>query len=1319
MSEIKHVDISRSGSGYAGTETDPYSWADVRDRLAAVEAAAFDNGSIFDSNNAFDGAAINIDFLLRGVGELLTAENQIALSNFNCAPGSRITFSAANPSKYGLPVIKSPAAYGAGVTAPSPSGALLRFTGASRLNLRMASVIIAPELLLASNGWRFIDVVNPTNSTLVFKNNVVLDNGYGNRLVSFIGADATSSVSAAHNTVIYGANSVASHEFVRVEGCRLYSGRNVAVQSPDSNAVVSWSTATTSMYAGGSAYGLLSSSVIYNGVSPQMYEADAIGLDQLSQLLWNPAQLDNSHEDPLATAGTSGCSIARTSVFWPIHCGGALGLGTATVPTSISVEPIDTDMLGRDRLAGYADAGAFQKTRLQNALEVHVDLATSGLSNANGTEDDPISRDDFLIDWERRAPVDNAVDYILRGRNDSAPISEFDLGPLSMNTAAADRRYAGLGVLTVRGWKTSRKALPIFSLRKLRPNANVNVVFKSMKLEYANGGSANFIEPTVMSNALFVIANSVVRSRSTCAGRIANYGSGHVKTWFAGSSIYVQHTAGVGTGAFGAGTLDFNLELCAVVLPNTTVLGTGGSNVNVKCCLVSTGSAGAATWSGATIDGLSQLDAAQPFVDPANVDYDLANFKLLDASGAIGIAPYATNLTPGLRTYVEYDARNLRRSAFPLGNEGSDAGAFEHDFYVPPVKDYYLDMSKTRSGTGKAGDRWCPSDFASWAASVGSLDRKVVVHAIRRGELSLTLPDIEADANGAIEIRAEQQNDPAAWLVSRFDGVRGSTSVPFNVNGMIIGVDNAANFSRLPNAKLTLLNSILDKKHAALQFTVTAGVGVPTAGDILQVTVGSLTTALQPNTSWTVTSDAEQNAIALAAAIEAIGLVVRVIGNQIDVLGADDLELGASPAILSVATVTKLIDGDSDIVGSSIAEEFERELGVETTLVSGKARVSHSAFQGHAFSATTRTRYGVNATGEVRRSGFYGCVTNVSGGAITDGIVAAPSHLFTADHSANRELSEFELNGSALAGIADSSSLQAWAAAVTTDIRGNMRFNALVTTTNDVDAGAIEQTFVDAAAEYAADSSDPSITITEEGLQLNTRALAGNVTFKLVGFVVGRGGYNFWDPTKTRAPLQTAKPGKAVFIVGSGSWSNETLTLVTPAGNVAVAYGVDFEAGTTANETAENIASALRANSIFNKACWARVENANLEVRTWTYGTLTTGFLASRTGSQITLSQQFGGAVDDNVVDGSAWPNSGYAPWFKIEDADPRTRSFVSRLDFSDANGSIGEVVAVAKVVTSPIPSEVGHEYAYARLRIPLHVKHSREIVVNRLLFTH
>jgi hypothetical protein len=1319
MSEIKHVDIGRSGSGYAGTEADPYSWLDVRARLVAVEAAAFDTGSIFDSNAAFDGAAINIDFLLRGVGELMTVENQISLSNFNCAPGSRIAFSAANPAKYGLPVIKSPNAYGVGVTAPSPTGALLRFSQATRLNLRMTGVIIAPELLLASNGWRFIDVINPVNSTLIFKNNVVVDNGYGNRLVSFVGADATCSVCAAHNTVIYGSNSVASHEFVRVEGCRLYSGRNIAVQSPDSSAVVSWSTATTSMYAGGSAYGLLSSSVIYNGVSPQMYEPDVLGLEQITQVLWNPSQMDSSRENPFDYVGTTGCSIPRTSSFWPVHCGGALGLGTATISPSISIELLDTDALGRDRMPGYSDAGAFQKTRLQNKVEVHVDLSTSGISNAHGTEESPITRDDFLIDWTRRAPVDNVTEYVLRNRNDNAPLAEFDMGPLSPNSAALDRRYGGAGEITLRGWKTSRRKLPILSARKIRPNANVNVVARSLKIEFANGGSANFIEPTVMSSALFVIANSVVRSRATCAGRITAYGSGHAKTWFTGSSIYVQHTAGISSGALSAGTLDFNLELCAVVLPNTTVLGVGGSNVNVKCCLVSTGAAGLATWAGATIDGLSRLNAAQPFVDPANVDYDLADFTLLDGSEAIGIAPFATSLTPILRDHVAYDARNLRRSAFPLGNEGSDAGAFERDFYIPPVKDYYLDLSKTRSGTGKAGDRWSPSDFAAWAASVETLDRRVVVHAIRRGILSLNLPDIEADANGAIEVKAEQPNDPAVWFVNGYDGLRGATSVPFYVNGMLVGVDGAARFARLPSAKLVISNSIIDKKHGAKQFTIVVSTGVPTGDDTLQITAGLNTIALQPNTNWTVASTAEGSAIALAEAIVAAGYEAKVDGVRVDVLGADDMSLGASPAILSVAPVSTLIDGDADIIGSSVAEEFESDLGLETTLVSGKARVSHSAFQGHQLSGTTRTRYGVNATGSVQRTGFHGCTTNVAGGASASGNVTAPVHLFSAEHSANRELSEFELNGSALVGLADSGTLPAWAAGSSIDIRGNLRFNALVTSTGDVDAGAIEQVFIDASSEYSAEASDPSIFITEEGLQLNTRALAGNVSFKLVGFVVGRGGYNFWDPTKTRAPIAQAKPGTAKFLIGSGAWSNETLTLVTPAGNVALAYGVHFEVGATAADTAENIAEALRANSTFNQACWARVDGSNLEVRTWTYGVLATGYLASRTGSQLTLSQQFSGAVDAEVVDGSSWPSSGYAPWFKVEDADPRTRSFVSRLDFTDGNGSIGEIVAVAKVVTSPIPSEVGQEYAYARLRIPLHVKHSREIFVNRLLFTH
>jgi hypothetical protein len=1319
MSEIKHVDIGRSGSGYAGTETDPYSWSDVRDRLAAVQAAAFDTGSVLDTGMSFDGAAINIDFKLRGVGNLFTAENQITFMNFSCSPGSRIAFSAANPSKYGFPVLRSPAAYGVGITAPSSTGALIRFVNPLRLNIRVSGLLLDLALPLASNGWRFIDVTTPTNSTLVFKNNIVSDNGYGNRLISFVGADSTSRVCAAHNTVLYGANSVGSHEFVRVEGCQLYSGRNIGTQSVGSTAVVTWTTATTSLYAGGSAYGLLSSSILYNGVSPQTFEPDAAGLDPFTQIIWNPLQIDATHEDPFTFIGSDGCSVVRSSAYWPVHSGAALGLGYAIVPTTISIEALDTDVFGRDRVTGYADAGAFQKTHLLNALEFHVDLSTSGLSNAAGSVDDPMTITDFLLDWTRRAPVDNAVTYLIRGRNDSSPLAEIDLGVLSPNTLALDRRYAGIGSITVAGWKASRRRLPILSAQKLRPNANVLVIFKSLKLEFANGGSANFIEPTVLSSARFVLANSVVRSRSSCAGRIASFGAGHAIGWIIGSSIHVQHTAGVSSGAFGASTSALNLELCAVNLPNTTVLGTGGDVVTIRCCVVNTGAAGTATWSGANIDAISQLNAAQPFVDPSNVDFDVADFALLDNSTAIGAAPYISNLTVDVRSFVEIDARELRRSAFPLGNEGLDAGAFEHDFYVPPAQDYYLDLSKTRSGTGKAGDRWSPADFENWARTVDALDRRVVVHAIRRGRLALNLPEIEANANGAIEVKAEQPNDPAAWYADDYEAVRGETTVPFKINGMIIGLDQAARLSDLPNAMLVVENSIVDKKHSLKQYRISVVGLTPNGDDVLQFIVGAATFSLQPNTSWIVATTLEGNAVAIGAAIATHGLEVRVTGANVDVIGADTISVGASPAMLDLELAQSLINGTADVIGSSIAEEFKSELGIETTLVSGTARISHCAFQGHQYSATTKTRYGVNAAGNVQNTGFYGCETNVAGSAATSGLVSAATHLFAATHSVDQALADFELNGSDLLGIADSSALPTWAAASTMDICGNLRFNTLITTVSDIDAGAIERSFIDSNGEYDGVPGDPIIVITDEGLQLNARALAGNVLFKLVGYVIGRGGYTYWDPTKPLTPQGLARPNTALISVGAGAWSNEVLTITTPAGVVNVAYGVDFEAGVDAAGTALNIADALRASNTFNSAAWVRVNNAVLEIRSWTFGAAAVGFLAARTGALLTVTQQFSGTVDADVVNGQAWPISGYAPWFKLEDADPRTRAFVSRLDFADANGSIGEIVAIAKVVSSPIPNEVGHEYAYARLRIPIHVKHSREIFVNRLMFTH
>lgn len=1315
MPEIKYVDLAKTSSGHAGTSLDPYSWADVRTRMQDVQDAMFDTGSVFDSGSSFDGAAINIEFKLRGVGDLFTNENAMSFTNFRCLPGSEIAFSADDPMRYGLPVLRSPAVYGAGVTAPTSNSSFIRFDGCERLNVRLTGILLDIDLPLASNSWRFMNVTNPLNSTLVANNCVVLDRGAGNRLLSFTGADASSRVATWGNTVMYSAAASGSHEFVRVEGCQLYNGRNIAVQSATSTAVVSWATCTTSMYVGGNGFGLLASSIIYNGVSPQVFEIDELGLDTLTQCIWNPSFLNGANENPFSYLNP-GVSHSRSSVFWPVHGSPSLGLGVADIPLNVSIVPIITDAFGHDRLAGFVDAGAFQKTRLPIEAKIHVDLSLSTLTGNSGTSEDPISAADFILDYQRRAPIDNKVTYLLRGRNDSASYTEFDLGPVSPNLTAAYNKFGGRGSVLIVGWRANSRKLPIFSARKIRPNADLELRFKSVKLDFRDGGSANFIDSSVQADSKFKLVNCVVRSRAASNGRIINTSTGHNEIHVVGTSIHVAHSSGVGSGIFGAGSKKFYVELSAINLPNTSVLGSGGTNVQIKCCVINTGASGNATWAGASFDSLTRRNAAQPFIDPANVDYDLADYKLVDGSVGIEIAPFASSLSPDNASEVEYDARNLRRSAFPLGNTSMDAGAYEHDFYVPPAKDFYLDLSKTRPGTGKPGDRWSPNDFKHWVNTVDVLDRRIVVHSVRRGRMELEVPLIEYDANGSIEIKAEQPNDPACWMSGDFEMLSGETEVPLQLTGMIVAVDGSSKFANLPNSKLKVINSIIDKKHTGKLFYVSVIGSTTSAGDTVTLATLAGNISLQPVTDWNVGETEEETAENILIALIEAGFPAKRSGSTVLIVDAISVSLGVAPTALSTSNSVSLMSGDFEIAGCSIAEEFELEIGFATKLVEGTAKISHTAFQGHNFSATTRTAIGVDAVGTVERCGFNDCVTNVATATQT-GNVTSPSNLFAVVHSVDRNLSDFELNGSALVGIGNSSALAAWASGSELDILGNLRFNSLLTTSADIDAGAIEKNFIASDAAYLNEAGDPIASITEEGYMLNSRQLAGLVHFQLVGYVVGRGGYNYWDPTKPLPPISEAKPMKATVVASVGAWATESLTINTPAGNAAVVYGVDFEAGATAVETLENILAALRLIENFNEACWGRVSAGILEIYSWTHGDAASGFSIAESGTLLTVTAFSG--TQDSVVAENSWPTSGYAPWFKFETPDPRSRSFVARLDFADANGAVGEIVAVAKVISSPIPNEIGKEYAYARMRFPIHVKHNREIFVNRLMLAH
>jgi hypothetical protein len=197
---------------------------------------------------------------------------------------------------------------------------------------------------------------------------------------------------------------------------------------------------------------------------------------------------------------------------------------------------------------------------------------------------------------------------------------------------------------------------------------------------------------------------------------------------------------------------------------------------------------------------------------------------------------------------------------------------------------------------------------------------------------------------------------------------------------------------------------------------------------------------------------------------------------------------------------------------------------------------------------------------------------------------------------------------------------------------------------------------------------------------------------------------------RTAGSFNLSVGGFTLYAIASSGTANIRFSANTP---ITITPTTDFN-GT--------IIPSIISYYTFNQGAWCRVINNTLEIRSWAYGTVannyvsTSQYAVSKTGSNLAVTA-FTGATDAVVTTGRSWPVTGYAPWFSTEIPDPRSVSFVARLDYGDGVGAIGEIVAMALISQSPLAAEVGRFYPYARVRLPLHVKHDREILVRRLMF--
>ena len=1303
--DIFYVDLGRTGTGHTGTVADPYAWSDVIASLSAIEQAPLDSGHTFDVGNHFDSAQVNVVYKCRGAGDVLNQAGSIDLTGLRFSPTSGIEITSWDPWTHGLPVFRTPT-----LSDLDAAHAWFKLTASTQVKLKIHGVVFGISLPNTGADAKIISVESPVLGSVQFYNNVVVDNGAGNQLVTVRGATPDFKTICTGNTIVYGSAATGASSAFRCENGTLYTGLNFAVQASSASNTVIFGTSTTVAYSNGNAFGLKPSAITYTGVSPTSFSPDYLGLTP-AQGIWGPSQVTPANEDPVWSA-TAGIPVVKTSVFWPVHQGKLLGIGTTSVPAAIDVGTLSTDALGLDRAPGRGDAGAFQKTGVTYSQTVHVDLAAS--VSGTGSETSPVTLADFVKDFGRRAPIDYSLSYVLRNQN-AAALSGLDLGPLAPDTTASNRRFNGGGQVSITGYKTYAKTLPVLKIAAITPNSGVLTTMSAMKLEFSG---SDFIVPTAPGSAPFRLVNSVVRSTPTATGVIVRSSTGAGEISLFGCSVQLRHSVGTTTGVFlyPAGSTNSEISLCAVSLNNQNAVSVG--NVKIRGCYVSTGTGGNPIFTGSSVDAYTK-SGNNAFADPLNADFDAADFTLVPGSDAIGIVPGATQIQGTAATATVTDCRGLTRSAFPNGDTSLDAGAYEANFYVPDPDIVYLDMAKTRSGSGKPGDRWSPADLQTWCDNNSGtvLRKKLQVQAVRSGQLDLFVTGLEADVNGGIDIVSEQLSNPILWESKDFGNitVRSCTGLSIDLRRVMLRNTTGTpviSFSGTQLCDLTATASVFDAKRSTTAWRLVVGQSWSGTG-VLTVAQGSAQTNISLDTPAGLYG---VPGIVVALSEAGFSAVQREDAIVLTVPGPSTV---TPPVGISAGALVSDIESDGSVLvaGSSFNSEFSEELGVVVNAVSGsQVRAYYCAAQGHAFSSTTKSGNFVQATTkDVRWCG---------GNQVTVGTQNGCLHLntqtFVSLRPVDTDAAAFSLFDTQLTGIATESDVAAVVSAVgyDTDLTGRLRSQAFSGGAATYDAGAIEMFALEPTQSFDGTPSTCSTYVTELGYSMNARALAGDVQFKLVGFAYSNSGYCYWAPERIVASIDAGVQAHTVVTVSSNTgFSSDRLTVVTALGTVVVSYGSEFQSGATAADTAKNIASALRAQPGFSKACWCLASGSTVTVYNQRYGVQTPPSVTI-TGTHLVASAPVLG-IDSTGVANQVFPTSGYLPWSNVEVPEARARSFVARLGESDGVFIYGEVAVIGQVVGSVFADEVDTTFVYAVSSSPISSKHDRKIAIKRFIFSY
>jgi hypothetical protein len=1284
--QILYVDLKITSTGHAGTLDDPMSWSQLGSVLQSVSNASLDTGDSFDQGLRFDATSLDMTVFLMNYGVWLSDAFAISVSKLRCSPGSKITFKTYNPVENGLAVLF--ADY-------SATSFMLKLTNAVNLSVVFDGIAFSLDTNPNGSSTFSLAVLDQCVACNVsFMNCIATINGYSTKLIDVKQGDSSSTALFSNNTVAYGASSLGQHEIARAEGCQLTFTRNAIAQASQALSQVICATSTLKLVGGGNAIASNSSVIVYNAVSASLIESDYIGLNVSRQLLWNPKIIDGNREDCFAGI-KSGLTMSRATAFQLVHYSPGQAAGT-----NKNLAYTNVDAFGFDRPAGSVDAGALQKSGISTEILLHVDLSLSGLTASSGTESDPLTLTDFELDYGRRAPVDSVVNYVFRNSN-TAVVPLLNLGPESPNISASSQRYYGSGKVLMSAYKPYRKKLPVLKVCKIAPNASSTIEMKSLKILFTGGSTPNLIEPTVSGTGKFRLSNCGIYSDTTAVGMIASMSTNSVDLQLFGCSIAVNHANGLNNGVFGATNSVVRIECCMIDSPVSTIGNGGATTINGSMFSTPTGTA---SWTGASHDAFLKTTSSQVFSDKSIGDFNVAN------NAGVQILPTFKTLSTDAFESLTTDARDLKRTSSTDGSY--DAGMYETGVYVPPAKNYYVDLAKSKSGLGIQADKWSTKDLAAWLASKPFVDCSTNIIMSKAGHLSAEISDIDFNFNGLITFKSENKQSPSTVYCKDFSVLYGQeTQVPVSISGLIVASSNTSSLINLPNVDLTAINSIFSifRSEAVTYFYL-----MPSASNnsTITVTTSESTHQIVEGVDWFLSQDLKASAASLSKALVKIGCNSIVSSTRIEVSGIVSITSSDSTIVFKTANVG-LMSKTATVAGCSFAETIDSSLTIQSNvLVASSVDVNYSAV---ASSGAYTGFYAFD--GSVKNSVFSGVTNRVLNGLSETNNHNLASPIFLNGFSEIPEASDFSIANVAMLKVVNESDVNQLIPEYKLDIFGNMRSQAYESLDSMYDAGAVETSILSSNKAFDPYTDSVMSYMTEAGVHLNARAKSGHIVFKLTGFNVSNSGYVYWNPTLVdQTKLGDGKQAKAKITVSSNaSWTSDSVSVMTPLGTVIVRHGTDFSHGATAADTAKNIAASLRSNQTFNKAAWTKVQDNTIEVYSWLYGSLAVGYNLSSSSSNLTVLN-FSGSENQSVSSGISWPSVGHSPWFKIEKPDLRSVSFCARLSESDALGPIGELAVIATVISSPFDSEVGTTYVYARIRTPLHVKTSAEIMTRRFI---